>query len=49
MKIKVLRFDNREEYTPKEFDTFCMKERIKKTLIVPYNPQKDIFVGESET
>jgi len=45
INIKVLRSDNREEYTPKEFDTFYMKERIKKTLIIPYNPQKDIFVG----
>jgi transposase InsO family protein len=35
----VLRLDNGGEYTSKEFDSFCRDARIKRELIVPYNPQ----------
>jgi transposase InsO family protein len=33
--------DNGEEYTSKEFEGFCKDARIKKELIVPYNPQQN--------
>jgi transposase InsO family protein len=38
-RIKVLRSDNGGEYTSKEFEGFCKEARIKRELIVPYNPQ----------
>jgi transposase InsO family protein len=40
-KIRVLRFDNRGEYTSKEFVDCCTTTGIKKKLIVPYNPQQN--------
>jgi transposase InsO family protein len=39
-KIKVLRSNNGEEYTSKDFDAFCKEARIKRELTIPYNPQK---------
>jgi transposase InsO family protein len=39
-KIKVLRPNNGEEYTSKEFEGFC-KERIRRELIILYNPQQN--------
>lgn len=38
-QIRVLRSDNGGEYTSKDFNDFCKKARIKRELIVPYNPQ----------
>jgi len=40
-KILVLRSDNGGEYTSKEFEDYCIAMRIKKVLIVPYNPQQN--------
>jgi transposase InsO family protein len=40
-KIRVLRTDNRGEYTSKEFMEFCAGEGIRRELIVPYNPQQN--------
>jgi hypothetical protein len=40
-RILVLRSDNRGEYTSNEFVEYCAAERIKKELIVPYNPQQN--------
>jgi hypothetical protein len=40
-KIQVLRSDNGGEYTSKEFEDYCTEARIKKELIVPYNPQRN--------
>jgi transposase InsO family protein len=37
-KIRVLRIDNGDEYTSKEFMEFCAGEGIMRELIVPYNP-----------
>jgi transposase InsO family protein len=38
-KIRVLRLDNEDEYTSKDFMEFCAGEGIRRELIVPYNPQ----------
>jgi transposase InsO family protein len=40
-KILVLRLDNGGEYTSKEFEDYCTTMRIKKVLMVPYNPQQN--------
>ena len=40
-RIKVLRADNSNECTSNDFKRFCAKERIKRELIVPYNPQQN--------
>jgi len=45
-KIKVLRSNNKEEYTFKEIDTFCKEARIKKEMTILYNPQQN---GVAET
>lgn len=37
----MLRSDNGGEYTSKDFKRFCANARIKKELIVPYNPQQN--------
>ena len=37
-KIRVLRTDNRDEYTSNEFMEYCSAEGIKKELIVPHTP-----------
>jgi len=36
-RTKVLRTDNRGEYTFKELITFCKEAWLKRELIVPYN------------
>jgi transposase InsO family protein len=40
-KIRVMRIENRGEYTSKEFMEFCVGEGIRRELIVPYNPQQN--------
>jgi transposase InsO family protein len=40
-KIKVLRSDNGVEDPSKEFKGFYKEARIKRVLIVPYNPQQN--------
>jgi hypothetical protein len=40
-KIKILRSDNGEEYTSKEFVNFCKDVGIKRELTTPYNPQQN--------
>jgi hypothetical protein len=40
-KIRVLRTDNRGEYTFKEFNDFCVGEGIMRELTIPYNPQQN--------
>ena len=40
-KIKVLRTDNRGEYTSNEFKDFCKVEGIKRELTTPYTPQQN--------
>jgi transposase InsO family protein len=40
MNIKVLRSDNGEEYTSKDFNDFCIDTRIKREYTIPYNPQQ---------
>jgi transposase InsO family protein len=40
-KIKVLRIDNRGEYTSINFSDFCKEAGILRELIVPYNPQQN--------
>jgi transposase InsO family protein len=40
-KIKVFRSNNGGEYTSNEFEDFCKEARIKRELIVSYNPQYD--------
>ena len=40
-RIKILRLDNGGEYTSIEFNDFCKEARIKRDLIVPYNPQQN--------
>lgn len=37
-KIKVLRSNNGDEYTSNDFKNFCKDARIKKDMIVSYNP-----------
>jgi transposase InsO family protein len=37
--IKVLRSDNGGEYTSNDFKYLCKEVRIKRELIVSYNPQ----------
>jgi len=39
-KIKTLRSDNGGEHASKELVAFCKEARIKRELIVPYNPQQ---------
>jgi transposase InsO family protein len=39
--IKTLRTDNGEEYTSKEFVSFCKSVGIRRELIVPHNPQQN--------
>jgi transposase InsO family protein len=39
--IKVLRFDNGGEYTSNDFRYFFKEARIKRDLIVSYNPQEN--------
>jgi hypothetical protein len=38
-KIRVLRSDNGDEYTSKDFMDFSVGKGIRRELIVPYNPQ----------
>ena len=38
-RIKKLRTYNGGEYTSKYFESFCRKDRIKRELSTPYNPQ----------
>jgi transposase InsO family protein len=40
-KIKVLRLDNRGEYTSKDFSNFCIEAGINREYTVPYNPQQN--------
>jgi transposase InsO family protein len=40
-KIKVLRSDNKGEYTSNAFKSFCTKARIKRELMVLHNPQQN--------
>ena len=40
-KIKVLRSDNRGEYTSNEFEDFCTQHGIQRQFTVPYNPQQN--------
>lgn len=37
-RIKTLRLENNGEYTSRELVAFCKEARIKRDLIVPYNP-----------
>ena len=39
--IHILRSNNEGEYESNEFDYFCQEARIKRELIVPYNPQQN--------
>jgi len=39
-RLNILRSDNGGEYTSKEIIYFCKDSRIKRELIVPYNPEK---------
>jgi transposase InsO family protein len=39
--IRVLRSDNGGEYESHQFEDFCKGARIKRQLIVPYNPQEN--------
>jgi len=38
-KIKVLRSDNRGEFTSNEFRDFCKEAGIKREMTVPFNPE----------
>ena len=40
-KIKILRSNNGGEFTSNEFNECCEEARIKRELIVPYNPQQN--------
>ena len=40
-KIRVLRIDNRGEYTSNEFMEYCLAEGIKKEHTVPHTPQQN--------
>ena len=40
-KIRVLRTDNRGEYTSNEFMEYCSTEGIKKEHTVPHTPQQN--------
>jgi transposase InsO family protein len=40
-KMMVLRLDNGEEYTSKEFVNFFKDVKIKRELTTPYNPQQN--------
>ncbi|KAL6331879.1 hypothetical protein AAG906_020226 [Vitis piasezkii] len=40
-KVKVLRTDNRGEYTSKEFNVFCQEAGIVHQLTAPYSPQQN--------
>jgi hypothetical protein len=40
-KIKVLRSDNRGEFTSNEFRDFCKEASIKREMTVPFNPQQN--------
>lgn len=40
-RTKILRSDNGGEYTSKEIITFYKESRIKRALIVPYNPEQN--------
>jgi transposase InsO family protein len=44
IKIKILRSDNRGEYTSKEFVNFFKDVGIKRELTTPYNPQQNNVV-----
>ena len=39
--IRALRTNNGGEFVSHEFDDFCRESRIKRELIVPYNPQQN--------
>jgi len=39
--IKILRFDDGGEYTSKEIIAFYKESRIKRELMVPYNPEQN--------
>ena len=39
--INILRYDNGGEYTSNKIISFCKESRIKRELIVPYNPEKN--------
>ena len=52
-KIKTLRSDNEGEFTLGEFNDYYKESRIKRDLIIPYNPQhnnvderKNIYIME---
>ena len=40
--MKDLRSDNGGEYISNEFKDFCSKEGIRRELIAPHNPQKNV-------
>ena len=40
-QLKALRSDNGGEYISNEFKDFCSKERIRRELITPHNPQQN--------
>lgn len=40
-RIKIRRYDNGGEHTSKEIIMLCKESRIKRELIVPYNPEKN--------
>ena len=45
-RAETLRSDNGGEYTSKEFEAYCKKERIKRELTTPYNPQQMVLRKE---
>jgi transposase InsO family protein len=47
-RIKVLRSDNGGEYTSRDFSDLCIKARINRDYIVPYNPHQN-GVAERKT
>lgn len=40
-KLKVIRTDNGEEFTSKEFEAFLAKEGVRHKLIIPKNPEQN--------
>jgi hypothetical protein len=40
-RIKVLRSNNRGEYSSRQFVDFCAQHGIRRQMIVPYNPQQN--------
>ena len=46
-QVKALRSDNGGEYISGEFKDFCSKERIRREIITPHNPQQN-WVAETK-